>query len=137
MESSISIACIALYKNKILIAKRLNTGDMACRWELPGGKVDAGETETDAVKREFLEEFGVKIKVGEYICSTTFEHNNKTRTLKAYRIFVPHRGLIFKYHLTEHSEYKWVCFNEIPREHFVDSDLKILTQVYSYAEKNI
>ena len=56
MESSISIACIALYKNKILIAKRLNTGDMACRWELPGGKVDSGETETAAVKREFLEE---------------------------------------------------------------------------------
>ncbi len=49
---------------------------MGDRWEFPGGKVDEGETDEIAVVREFSEEFGVKVRVGEKITETHFEHNN-------------------------------------------------------------
>ena len=48
---STSIACI-IYdesKKKILIALRNPTGDMGNRWEFPGGKVDAGEKDCEAI----------------------------------------------------------------------------------------
>jgi 8-oxo-dGTP diphosphatase len=36
-------------------------------WEFPGGSVDYGERLADAVQREFLEEYGMVIEVGELL----------------------------------------------------------------------
>lgn len=38
-------------------------------WEFPGGKVEDGETDEDALKREWREEFGIGISVGAKLCS--------------------------------------------------------------------
>lgn len=135
--SKISIACIALYKDKVFIAHRVPKGDMSSRWEFPGGKVEDGETENQAVVREFKEEFNIKVKVGDLIATGEFEHRGEKRQLHAYRIFVPHKGLIFKYKLTEHTEYKWVKFEEIKNLQFVDSDLLIYEKVKEYAQRSL
>lgn len=132
---NISIACIALNGNKVLVAHRNPVGQMGNRWEFPGGKVEPGEGESEGIVREFLEEFGVEVKVGEFIASAEFEHNGKIRQLHAYRIFVPHDGIKEKYVLAEHTEYKWVEFSEIENLEFVDSDLLIYPMVKEYAEK--
>lgn len=132
--SEISIACIALCGKKVLVAHRNPVGQMGNRWEFPGGKVEDGESETEGIVREFQEEFGVEVKVGEFIASAEFVHNGKTRKLHAYRIFVPHDGMKEKYVLTEHTEYKWVDFSEIEDLEFVDSDLLIYPEVRKYAE---
>ena len=133
--SNVSIACIALWKNKVLVAHRNPVGQMGERWEFPGGKVEDGEDEATGIVREFQEEFGVKVRVCEHIADAEFEHNGKKRQLHAYRIFVPHKGIFFKYKLTEHTEYKWVEFSEIRNLNFVDSDLLIYDAVKEYARK--
>ena len=56
-----SIACIICNKGKVLIAHRNPTGQMGSRWEFPGGKVDDGETEQEAIRREMREEFDVDV----------------------------------------------------------------------------
>lgn len=50
-----------------LVARRTRPEDVAGRWEMPGGKVEPGETEEHALVREIREELGVGIKVGERI----------------------------------------------------------------------
>ncbi|WP_407396893.1 (deoxy)nucleoside triphosphate pyrophosphohydrolase [Treponema sp.] len=133
--SNVSIACIAFnQEGKVLIAHRNPTGQMGNRWEFPGGKVEDGEEETVGIVREFQEEFGVEVKVGEYIADAEFEHNGKKRLLHAYRIYVPHDGMTERYVLTEHTEYRWVDLAEIGGLDFVDSDLLIYPAVKKYAE---
>ncbi len=136
-----SVACVILGKtietrNKVLIARRAQVGDMGGRWELPGGKVDGNESDRDAIAREMLEEFGENVLVGERIATTQFEHKGKASELRAYEVFFCNDGLEKPFALTEHTEYKWVGFDNIPTENFVDSDLKILPEVKKYVEKN-
>ena len=129
-----SIACIVLDGRQILIAHRNPTGQMGGRWEFPGGKVEAGESDLAAVVREFKEEFGVRVKTGEHVADAEFKHNGETVALHAYRVFVPHKGKIIKYKLTEHTGYRWVDIGDIPSFNFVDSDLLLYSAVKKYVE---
>lgn len=129
-----SIACIAVNDDKVLIAHRNPQGQMGNRWEFPGGKVENDESECDAIIREMQEEFGIKVKVIQEIATGTFMHNGEKCFLKVYQIQVPHNGLKEKYVLTEHSEYKWISIDKIPKDNFVDSDLSIYPKVVKFLE---
>jgi 8-oxo-dGTP diphosphatase len=51
----------------LLAARRTEPAALAGGWELPGGKVDEGESPLTAVHREVLEELGVTIRLGEHL----------------------------------------------------------------------
>lgn len=136
-----SVACLVLgktlqTKNKILIAHRIQKGQMGGRWEFPGGKVDEGENDKEAIAREMLEEFGENVLIGEEIGGAEFENNGDKRALTAYEVFFVNDGIEKPFSLTEHTETKWVEFEKLPLENFVDSDLKLLPMVKKYIEKN-
>ncbi len=120
-----SVACIDFRNGKVFIAKRQNVGVMGGRWEFPGGKINEGETEIHAIKREMKEEFGEDVTVGEKICESTFFHNEKKFYLYAYFIHFYDDGLSKKFTLSEHTDYQWIEIEKIPQLNFVDSDLKI------------
>ena len=49
--------------DRLLAARRLEPPELAGGWELPGGKVDPGETDEEALVRECREELGVLIRL--------------------------------------------------------------------------
>ncbi len=51
----------------LLAARRTEPPELAGGWELPGGKVDPGETEVEAVHRELHEELGVEVELGALV----------------------------------------------------------------------
>lgn len=46
---------------RLLAAERSGPPGLAGCWELPGGKVEAGESDTDALVRECREELGIEV----------------------------------------------------------------------------
>nr|WP_202451530.1 (deoxy)nucleoside triphosphate pyrophosphohydrolase [Streptomyces sp. SID4948] len=51
-----------LHRGRLLAARRTAPPDLAGRWELPGGKVEAGESAPEALVRELREELGVTVR---------------------------------------------------------------------------
>jgi len=49
---------------RILICQRARGSVQELRWEFPGGKLEPGEDEPTALRRELREELGVQIKLG-------------------------------------------------------------------------
>ncbi|MFG3253644.1 (deoxy)nucleoside triphosphate pyrophosphohydrolase [Streptomyces sp. NPDC048172] len=50
-------------QGKLLAARRTAPPEFAGRWELPGGKVEPGETPQEALVRELREELGIEVEV--------------------------------------------------------------------------
>ena len=62
-RASIVVVAAALFDRdgRVLIAQRPRGKPLAGRWEFPGGKVDAGESERQALARELREELGIEV----------------------------------------------------------------------------
>jgi len=58
--------------NRVLLAKR-DSENHGGLWDSPGGYLDNGEHPFDGLRRETMEEVGVKIEVGEFLCFTIEE----------------------------------------------------------------
>jgi 8-oxo-dGTP diphosphatase len=61
------VAAIIIMDGRVLACERSAPPEVAGRWEFPGGKVEPGETDAEALARECVEELGVRVTVGERV----------------------------------------------------------------------
>jgi 8-oxo-dGTP diphosphatase len=126
----ISVAGIAIEGLKIFIARRKPGGDLGGKWEFPGGKAEEGETGEAALIREFREEFGVTVKPGPLLGTSSFEHKGSVYLLHAYRIYFTGKNFT----LAEHSQWRWAGMGEMASLNFADSDRLLFPALKTYLE---
>ena len=69
---------------RYLVQQRLPNTSRANLWEFPGGKVEPGEGEAQALSREGVEELGVALEVGARAWGTVHEYLDLTVELEVY-----------------------------------------------------
>lgn len=85
-EKTIRVVAALIRKDKkVLITERWPNKHMGLTWEFPGGKVEAGESDEAALKRELMEELGIEVKVGSCCFQTTYSYSNKDVNLSIFR----------------------------------------------------
>lgn len=116
MPNQIVVAGAVISGSAVLVAQRRRPPELAGRWELPGGKVAAGETEPEALVRELAEELGIEVAVGERLGDDIAL--NATTTLRAYQV----RLIRGEPHPHDHAALRWVAPAELPDIDWVPAD---------------
>jgi 8-oxo-dGTP diphosphatase len=117
-----SVAGIARRGGKYFVGRRAMGGAMGGRWEFPGGKVEEGESDAEALRREWQEEFGIPITVGAALAAARFEHKGRSYELTAYEVSFEGEPAF----LAEHSEWAWMGLEALEALEFADSDRRLL-----------
>jgi 8-oxo-dGTP diphosphatase len=94
--------------SRVLVGQRSYPPELAGRWELPGGKVEPGESESDALARECREELGVDIVVGDRAAADV-STIGVTGILRVYWARIA-AGVPTA---TEHSDLRWLGGDEL------------------------
>lgn len=79
------VAAVVLRDGAWLVTRRLEGTHLAGHWEFPGGKIEPGESDDEALRRELLEELGVQAEVGELVLATAHQYPGRHVTLRFYR----------------------------------------------------
>ncbi len=124
---NISVAGVAEKAGKVLIGLRKPGTSIGVKWEFPGGKLEAGESPEEALKREYEEELGLSVSVKDKLCEGTFSNGLKKYRLFAYSILLDNED----YTLTEHQEIKWVDISMLGSLEFPKSDRIIVDYLLS------
>lgn len=80
------VAAIIERNGLILLAQRPAHADQPGLWEFAGGKVEAGETQPQALARELHEELGIDARPGRYVASCEREVSGRIIRLHAWRV---------------------------------------------------
>lgn len=119
------VAAIIKNKEKILIAQRLK-GDFAGQWEFPGGKIEAGETAEEALKREIMEEMELSIKVNEYLITAEYDYPSFHLSMDCFMCSLENEEI----HLHDHAAIEWIPLNEeIKNINWVPADVQVIEAI--------
>ena len=117
-------AALLTEKGKILIAQRPASGRFGGKWELPGGKVDPGETPPEALRRELWEELGIDAVIGELFSDTLYQH--ESGRIRQFTYWAELSGSANAIRLTEHQAVAWVTAADMAGYEFAGADLAVV-----------
>jgi 8-oxo-dGTP diphosphatase len=106
----------------VLAAQRSAVMSLPLKWEFPGGKIDSGETAEECLKRELVEEMGVRVRVGEGLPASTHRYPTFTVTLYPFVCSIEAGEIV----LHEHAAVSWLPAGELHTLDWAEADLPVI-----------
>ncbi len=110
---------------RIMIAKRKSGSHLAGKWEFPGGKIEAGESPEDCLKREIKEELAITVRVGAFLGSSIYHYDHLSIELLAYRVYWEAGDL----RIRTHECVEWVPISRLVEYDFAPADVPIVEKL--------
>lgn len=115
-------------QGRVLAAQRSASGTLGLKWEFPGGKLEAGETDVEALVREIREELSVEIRLGARLPVTNRDDEWRTIQLIPFVCQLATDEII----LTEHEQFLWLTPDELPALDWAEADREVLQNYFKY-----
>ncbi|WP_412486653.1 8-oxo-dGTP diphosphatase MutT [Shewanella chilikensis] len=110
---------------QILLAKRHGHLHQGGKWEFPGGKVEMGETVTQALARELAEEVGLNIAGSTPFMLLSYDYPDK-QVLLDIHLVTEFNGTAYG---VEGQQVEWVHLEQLPEYTFPDANQPILDKI--------
>ena len=109
-------------EGRYLITQRPPKATLPLLWEFPGGRVEPGETDQEALARELAEEMGIAVEVGDRVIHVEHAYQAYDIDFCVYRC--RHVGGAIKHHRVH--DHRWVRPDELDQYDFPPADEKTI-----------
>ena len=107
-----------------IFATQRGYGNWKDWWEFPGGKIEAGETPQQALKREIREELDAAVEVGQLLKTIEYDYPDFHLTMHCF-----HCALAGAVTLKEHEAAKWLRPEELDSVQWLPADTEIIEKL--------
>jgi 8-oxo-dGTP diphosphatase len=128
----VAAAIIENDHGQILIARRRPGKSQAGLWEFPGGKLEAGESAADCLKRELAEEMAIEIEPRERFGVNEHDYGTFRIRLTAHRAAYIGGEVL----LSDHDEYRWAWQDELDKYEWAPADVPFVRRLMAEAQSD-
>lgn len=118
----VTCAIIVDEEGMVLVTQRSERMKLPLKWEFPGGKVEAGESFENCLKREISEELGLEVLVGEQLPANVHHYPDFSISLIPFLCKLISRSI----QLSEHAAYRWLRPEELLALDWAEADIPIV-----------
>jgi 8-oxo-dGTP diphosphatase len=124
------VAAIIVRNSRLLICQRRRDKAFPLKWEFPGGKVEAGESLTDALTREISEELGARIEIGREIYRTQYRYAELSTPIELVFYFSRIAGKVAALNASgEFEKTVWVLPAELSGYDFLAANAELIARI--------
>lgn len=109
----------------IIFATQRGYGEFKGGWEFPGGKIEAGETPQEALKREIMEELDTDISVGALIDTIEYDYPEFHLSMDCFWSKIISGDLVLK----EHEAARWLTKNQLRDVEWLPADITLIGMI--------
>ena len=109
--------------DKVLLTSRPEHKEHSGYWEFPGGKIEAGESPAQCIKRELKEELDIEVLVYDTIYMLEHEYPDKHVSLRFIRCMIKDDQ---KPQAQEKQEYAWAKRNKLNDYRLLPADKPVV-----------
>lgn len=118
------VAAVIMKEGKVFATQR-GYGEFKDGWEFPGGKVEAGESPEEALRREIREELEVEVNVGDLIDTIEYDYPAFHLSMKCYACTIAGGSP----HLLEHEAARWLSADQLDSVAWLPADITLLPKI--------
>ena len=111
-----------------IFATQRGYGEWKDWWEFPGGKMEAGETPEEALKREIWEELETRIVVERFVETVEWDYPQFHLTMHCYFCHVESGHLELK----EHEAARWLRKDELESVNWLPADCDLIRKLKNF-----
>ena len=121
------VAALLRNGNDIIIFQRSENfkGYLSLKWEFPGGKLEKGETNKEALKRELMEELNIDSIIGKHVATNIHMYPDFELTMHLYDI----DSFTGEIKLNVHNDMKIVDVKELNEVDFAAADIPFISKI--------